>query len=424
MARVRGSSAPNSAPPSFRSPAARPAAARGRRAPFKVLIAQFRAILFWCHLVTGITVGIVVFVMSVTGAALTFQKPMQYWADASGYRVDPPSPDALRLSATELLSRYRQREPDAIVTSVTWRSGRREPAALAIGTRTVYVDPYSGAVHGEPRGARMRAFFTTMTNWHRYMAFAGDTRAFGKGLTGACNLGFLFIVLSGMYLWWPRTWTWTQFKAVLWFRSGLGPKARHFNWHNTIGFWSALPLAVVVASATVISYPWATNLVYRLAGEDPPPPAAGRAAGPGPATGRGPNGSSSPALDSVVARATELDPDWNILTVRLPANAGANVTATVDSGDGGQPQLRGTLTLKASGEVTAWEPFSSQSTGRRARSWLRFLHTGEALGLPGQTIAGLVSLGGAFLVYTGVSLAIRRLLGWRPRARPVRRRAA
>ena len=40
-------------------------------------------------------------------------------------------------------------------------------------------------------------------------------------------------------------------------------------------------------------------------------------------------------------------------------------------------------------------------------------HTGEALGLPGKTIASIASLGGAALVFTGLSLAIRRFLAWR-----------
>jgi uncharacterized iron-regulated membrane protein len=66
-------------------------------------------------------------------------------------------------------------------------------------------------------------------------------------------------------------------------------------------------------------------------------------------------------------------------------------------------------------EVAKWEPFSALSTGRQWRSYLRFAHTGEIAGLPGQTIAGLASLGGAFLVYTGISLAIRRLWAWRAR---------
>jgi uncharacterized iron-regulated membrane protein len=46
---------------------------------------------------------------------------------------------------------------------------------------------------------------------------------------------------------------------------------------------------------------------------------------------------------------------------------------------------------------------------------LRFLHTGEALGLAGQTIAGLVSLSSAIMVWTGLALAWRRLV--RPQLR-------
>ena len=87
---------------------------------------------------------------------------------------------------------------------------------------------------------------------------------------------------------------------------------------------------------------------------------------------------------------------------------------TIDRGEAGQPQKRGTLTVNApTGEVVRWEPFSSLTPGRRLRSILRFGHTGEVLGLVGQTIAGLASLGGAVLVYTGISLAIRRLWAWR-----------
>ena len=68
-----------------------------------------------------------------------------------------------------------------------------------------------------------------------------------RRITGAANLIFLFIVISGFYLWLPRVWTWIQFKNVLWFRIGLAPKARDFNWHNVIGVWTAVPLAIVVA---------------------------------------------------------------------------------------------------------------------------------------------------------------------------------
>ena len=66
----------------------------------------------------------------------------------------------------------------------------------------------------------------------------------------------------------------------------------------------------------------------------------------------------------------------------------------------------------ATGAVTKWEPFSSNTRGRQLRSILRFTHTGEVAGIPGQTIAGIVSLGGAVLVFTGLALALRRLYAW------------
>ena len=69
------------------------------------------------------------------------------------------------------------------------------------------------------------------------------------------------------------------------------------------------------------------------------------------------------------------------------------------------------------GHVEQWQPFDSQSTGRQARSWIRFLHTVEALGIIGQTIAGLVSLTSLIMVWTGLTLAYRRLA-----APPLRRR--
>lgn len=92
------------------------------------------------------------------------------------------------------------------------------------------------------------------------------------------------------------------------------------------------------------------------------------------------------------------------------------MTFAIDLGNGGQPQLRSQLTLdRKTGEVVRWEPYSNNTLGRRLRTWMRFAHTGEVYGLAGQTVAALASLGGAFLVYTGLSLAWRRFCSWRGR---------
>jgi uncharacterized iron-regulated membrane protein len=377
---------------------------------------EFRRVLFWCHLICGVAAGVVILIMCVTGVALTYQKEMQWWADTRHYRAVPPA-GATRAGVDQVLASVRAFDEKATPTTIAWRAEADAPVAVAAGPRTLYVNPYSATVYGEGTGQGMRAFFTTMTNWHRYVAMAGDSRPTGKAITGAANLMFLFVLLSGMYLWWPKSLTWTQVRNVTWFRGGLNAKARDFNWHNTIGFWSAVPLAVVVYSATVISYPWSNNLVYRAMGEEPPAPAAGRAGGPGPGRG-GTTGEAMgrqvrpprAGIDGMVDRAMKARNDWAMVTLRVPVRGDEPVVFTIDGGDAGQPNLRGALTIAESGEK--WEDFSAQTPGRRLRTWLRFAHTGEIYGFVGQTIAGVVSAGGAVLVYTGLALALRRLLAW------------
>ncbi len=415
---------------------------------------RLRTVLFWCHLACGVTAGVVILIMCVTGVALTYQRQMQWWADTHTFRATPAD-GAERLPIADLLAAVERADPDALVTGVTLRADSTAPVAISSGARTVYVNPYTAEVYGEGTGASMRAFFQTMTSWHRYLAMSGESRTTGRAITGAANLFFLFVVLSGMYLWWPRSLTWTQVRNVIWFRRTETSKARDFNWHNVLGFWSALPLAIVVYSGVVISYPWASNMVYRVAGEEPPAAGRGRGAGPG-GRGAGPGGrGAGPAqagpsrgirqavegaprasvdvdrqgwsepvttsepdvdLDAAIARAMAHEPAWNILTLRLPDDPGAPLTVAIDRGEGGQPQLRGTLTLDPQTlAVREWEGFDAQTPGRRARSILRFAHTGEVAGRTGQTIAGLVSAAGAVMVYTGLALSLRRFIAWRRR---------
>jgi uncharacterized iron-regulated membrane protein len=123
-------------------------------------------------------------------------------------------------------------------------------------------------------------------------------------------------------------------------------------------------------------------------------------------------------LDDLLARAEQQVDGWRTISLRLPQSSGEPVSFAIDQGSGGQPQLRSTLTLDPNtAAVVGWETFGDGTPGRRLRSWLRFIHTGEALGIAGQTIAGIVSGGAVFLVYTGIALTLRRFAAWVRRKR-------
>ncbi|MES1243400.1 MAG: PepSY-associated TM helix domain-containing protein [Acidobacteriota bacterium] len=371
----------------------------------------FRKAVFWIHLVVGVAAGIVILVMSATGVLLMYERQMTEWADR-GYASAPPAPGTSRLPISTLVAKALETDPRAKPSSIALQADPDAPAAVSLGrNRSVYVNPYTGRVLGE--GSKtVRAFFRKVTDWHRWLGAQDENRDAARAVTGACNLAFLFLVLSGIYIWVPRLWTRLQFRNVLWFRRGLSGKARDFNWHNVFGSWAAIPLALVVVSGVVISYPWAGSLVYRLAGEKPP-----ERQGPGPGgEGRGAETGPMPlqGLDRAWALAERQVPDWTSLTLRLPPDADAPLSFTIYRGQRGRPDLRGQLTAdRQSGEVVRWEPYSGQSRGQKLRAWLRWIHTGEAGGFLGQTIAGLASASGAFLVWTGLALAWRRFQNFR-----------
>jgi uncharacterized iron-regulated membrane protein len=376
---------------------------------------MLRSTIFWIHLVCGVTTGLVVLMMSVTGVLLTYERQILAWAERVEHTA--PGPGAVRLPLEELTVAARRSRPEFTATTIVLRNEPDAPVVLGAGrSGSLLVDPYSGAVN-EPGAQGLRRCFAATTGWHRWFNASGENRTIPRAITGASNLAFLFLILSGVYLWLPRVFKWALFKTRLLFHAeATSGKARDFNWHHVLGIWSAVPLAVVVATATVFSYPWANDLVYRAVGEDPPrsggggPPASARAA---PAAELLSGGAVTTQLgyDALLSRAAA-HRQWRTLTLNLPTDpAAATVRIGIDAGNGGQPQLRHTLTLDAAtGDVVTYAPFSSQTTGQKTRSWIRFLHTGEALGIVGQTIAGLVSLTSVLMVWTGLALAWRRLV--------------
>ena len=117
-----------------------------------------------------------------------------------------------------------------------------------------------------------------------------------------------------------------------------------------------------------------------------------------------------PDLRAVLATAEAWAPGWRTLILNLPRPADSEVRVEVRGGRAGQPHRTGFLTLDAaSGAGRAWESFADDSPARRAQQFLRYAHTGEYWGLGGQLLAGLFSLAATLMVWTGVSLAVRRL---------------
>lgn len=369
--------------------------------------------LYWPHLICGVLAGILILIMSVTGVLLTYERQIIAWAETDFDSSVPAEANALPID--KILNLNQNAFGDTALRSVKIQN-RAEAPVVVRSSDYFYIDRYTGEIIGNgPK--EVKTFMSDLRGLHRWLAMEGESRATARIFTGAANLMFLFIVISGIYLWFPKVLKWKNIKKVLFFRKAKTSKGRDFNWHNVFGIWSAIPLIVVVATATVFYYTWANNLVYILAGEEPP------------IRGRAAVAENAPTFDQMVPFESMFDKailqrdNWTSITMTYPKVTDENVRFSVDTGNGGEPHKKGDLFVQRSnGDIAKWEPFADYSAGRQARNYIRFLHTGEALGIIGQTVAGLVSLFSTIMVWTGLALAYRKYI--KPLLKSKRREAS
>lgn len=369
----------------------------------------FRKIIFWTHLITALFGGVIIFVMSVTGALLSFERQMIEYSERDARIVQAPA-GTERLSPQRILDGLRAARPEAKPASMAINNDREAAWIISLGRDGfVFVNPYTAAITGEGNRT-VRNVMSELRNWHRYVALSGDQRPIGKGLTGTANLAFLFLAISGIYIWLPRMMTWKLIKPVIWFRGGLRGKARNFNWHNVIGFWTSLLLIIFTVAATVISYQWAGNLLFTLTGNEVPPSQNQGGSGQGPQA-------EQPYVyptnvDALWPVAEAQAGGWRSISLKLPIEKDSAVF-TIDEGIYWNIFGRSTLTVNAAtAAISKWDPYGERNAAQQLRSWFRFTHTGETGGLVGQFIGFIACVGGAFLVWTGFSLAFRRFGKW------------
>jgi uncharacterized iron-regulated membrane protein len=301
-----------------------------------------------------------------------------------------------------------------------------------------------------------------MERIHRFLGLSEkSTRPVGEAITGATSATFLFLSLSGLYLWWPRNWSWRSVRAVTVFNLRLLGKARDFNWHNSVGFWLSPFLILITLTALPMSYRWANNLLFRATGNEPP--AQGPGTSPAITVPIPELGTKKLGYDALLAAAQKEAPNWTETTIRIgnargasggnprrdnrPApdqnpelkssdrnpisEARANQPADEprerrsESGAMGRGAQAVNITIRTAGQwplfssttltldpftaaVLKKETFADQNAGRRLRTWARYLHTGEAFGLPGKLFASFAALGALILVWTGIALSWRR----------------
>ncbi|MGS7252087.1 PepSY domain-containing protein [Pseudomonas anuradhapurensis] len=365
--------------------------------------------LFQLHWLFGISAGLVLALMGITGALYSFQDELLRAFNADVLKVEVRTEGVL--PPAELVRRVEAQQHDKV--AMLWVDVRDGNAARIFFTpppgerrgQLRYADPYTGELKGEAAG---QGFFNLMLNLHRFLAM-GDT---GRQITGACTLMLVFFCLSGLYLRWPRkALDWRAWLTLDWAKTG-----RAFNWdlHAVAGTWCLLFYLLFALTGLFWSYEWYREGLNRLLADAP---ASGQQQQRGEGRGRhGPQHSDKNAPPLVV----DYDAIWANLkgaagpglamyNLRLPPVGGqpANLFYLLENAD--HPRAFNTLVLDpATGQVKKHDRYSEKSFKAQLLQSVYALHVGEYFGLPGRIIVTLASLSMPLFFVTGWLLYLDR----------------
>jgi uncharacterized iron-regulated membrane protein len=214
--------------------------------------ARLRRLWLNIHLWIGLGLAVLLVPIGLSGSLLVWHDHLDAVLNPSRYAatVGPalPASSLMALAAEKAGPNFRPwvaRFPESsgwpVVVSVREAQTERgvRPRVLS-----VYLDPATGRVLDVVNFRNSLIGFL-----HRFHENLTIPEYSGRAIVGWAGVGMLILSLSGIYLWWPRG---GGFLTGLRWRRG---PTLSLNLHHLLGFWIAIPLAVVSATGIYLGFP-------------------------------------------------------------------------------------------------------------------------------------------------------------------------
>ncbi|MCW2101145.1 UNVERIFIED_ORG: sulfite reductase (NADPH) flavoprotein alpha-component [Pseudomonas psychrophila] len=363
---------------------------------------MFKKTLFQLHWFFGITAGLVLALMGITGATVSFQDEILDWLNPTVLKVQKL--DSGVLPPAELVRKVEATEGKQV--AMIWGGIDTESASRIFFTpppgerrgQLRYVDPYTGDYQGDVSGL---GFFNLMLQLHRFLAI-GDT---GRQITGACTLMLLFFCLSGLYLRWPRkALNWRAWLTLDWAKKG-----RSFNWdlHAVAGTWCLIFYLLAALTGLSWSYEWYNKGLQKLFSDSPNSEQRKGGRGGPPSAGGAPLVADYDAMWASIQKAA--GPDLSQFNIRMPPAGGMPATVYYLLKTSPHERALNQITLDpATGVVKRVDRYDEKSYKAQLLTSIYALHTGSYWGITGRVLVTVASLTMPLFFITGWLLYLDR----------------
>ncbi|WP_291600652.1 PepSY-associated TM helix domain-containing protein [Bacteroides sp.] len=387
------------------------------------------------HLWLSVPFGILITLICFSGAALVFEKEVMELCHRELYFVKKV--EAAPLPMEQLMTKVAATLPDSVsVTGVNISSDPERAYQVTLSKprrASMYVDQYTGEIMGKYERA---PFFNFMFRMHRWLldSMKQDGGIFwGKMIVGTSTLMFVFVLISGVVVWWPRTRK--ALKNSLKIVANKGWRRFWYDLHVAGGMYALVFLLAMALTGLTWSFQWYRTGFYKTFGVEVQPGmghgnAAANATAKGGKREESPEGRSgrpgnrgekpegrgehsegregrkhSPYTNwqQVYEQLAEANPDYKLISV----SDGSASVALPRFGN-----QRGTDRYKfnpRNGEITETTLYKDLDNSGKIRGWIYSVHVGSWGGMLTRILTFIAALVGASLPLTGYYLWIRRL---------------
>ncbi len=390
------------------------------------------------HLWLSVPFGLIITLVCFSGAMLVFENEVNEWSRPDLYYVETVKESPL--SMDKLLEKVAMALPDSVsVTGVSISSdpGRAYQVSLSKPRRaSLYVDQYTGEVKGK---SERSGFFMFMFRMHRWLLDSmnpGNEGIFwGKMIVGVSTLLFVFVLISGIVIWWPRTRK--ALKNSLKITVSKGWRRFWYDLHVAGGMYALIFLLAMALTGLTWSFPWYRTAFYKVFGVEVQQRAAqgheqksdaqkrdtklaahrekkreGNEVRKGERSGRPENNHSdmysvtSPFVywQEIYDKLGRQNPEYKQISI-------SSGTASVSFNRFGNQRASDRYSFNTdNGEFTETSLYQHQDKSGKIRGWIYSVHVGNWGGMFTRILTFIAALLGAALPLTGYYLWIKRLI--------------
>lgn len=357
------------------------------------------------HLWLGLSSGIIVMFLAVTGCIFAFQEEI-----TTAIRHDDiyVTPGKEHLPASVLWEKTQQALGDKVPLNSLALYNNPKKAAVSYAYKfseghfwyldnldyyyLVYTNPYTGEVLGiHDEG---HSFFNIIKMLHWSLLISHPV---GQQIIGWATFIFVIMLISGIILWWPKNKA--ARKQRVWFQWKDTTKWRRKNYdlHNILGFYASSVAIILAFTGMVWAFQWFQAAVYVVSSLSitPPTPLVVKST---PA-----QANKDKAFDIAMLTAKEKYPEADYYSAGrpLPADTTGSIGMHINLVPGTYYKHHHAYFDQYTGKFIDEENYADENMGVKVIGANYDIHVGAILGLPGKILAFTVSLICSILPVTG-----------------------